>query len=119
MANWMRITWDEQYERNIAAAERRLERASIIATQSMAPDVESYMKLNAPWTDQTSNARNGLTAQAYSQGKEHGIVLYHQVDYGIWLETRFNGRYAIINPTIEVMGPRLMRRFDRILERTQ
>lgn len=83
----------------------------------MAPEVESYMKINAPWTDRTSNARNGLAARAYDENDEVGIVLFHQVDYGIWLETRFGGRYAIIDPTIEVMGPKVMARYNRLLER--
>ena len=83
----------------------------------MAPEVENYMKLNAPWTDQTGNARNGLAARAYEDGDEIGIVLFHQVDYGIWLETRWSGRYAIINPTIDSMGPEVMARFERLLDR--
>jgi hypothetical protein len=83
----------------------------------MAPEVESYMKNNAPWTDRTGNARNGLAARAYESGNEVGIVLYHQVSYGIWLEVRWSGRYAIINPTIEEMGPRVMQQFSNLLER--
>lgn len=101
----------------LKAGHAKVMRASNIAAQSMAPEVENYMKLNAPWTDQTTNARNGLAARAYQDQKEVGIVLFHQVPYGIFLETRWNGRYAIINPTIEAMGPRVMARFERLLER--
>lgn len=89
----------------------------MIASQSMAPEVENYMKSNAPWNDQTGNARNGLFARAYSEGDETGIVLGHSVDYGIWLEVRWSGRYAIIEPAIAAMGPAVMRRHERILER--
>lgn len=91
--------------------------AAWIAAKQMAPEVEAYAKINAPWTDQTGNARAGLAARAYRDGKEIGIIIYHQVPYGIWLETRWNGKYAIINPTIEHMGPMVMARFNRILER--
>ncbi len=117
MAGTIEIYWNNNLTVGIRKANANFARAALIATESMAPQVESYMKLNAPWTDQTGNARNGLAARAYQDGEEFGIVLYHQVDYGIWLETRFGGRYAIIDPTIEVMGPRVMSSFERILDR--
>lgn len=97
-------------------AERTMKAALIVAERD-APEVENYMKLNAPWTDQTGNARNGLAARAYQDGDQIGIVLFHQVDYGIWLETRFDGKYAIIQPTIDEMGPKVMRDYERLLER--
>lgn len=59
---------------------------------------EAYMKTNAPWTDQTSNARNGLFASASRNGNEHTLVLSHSVSYGIFLETMQAGRYGIIVP---------------------
>jgi hypothetical protein len=101
----------------IKASKAKVLQAAHIAAQSMAPEVENYMKVNAPWTDQTSNARNGLAARAYRDQDQIGIVLYHQVSYGIWLETRFGGKYAIIQPTIDAMSPKVMARFERILDR--
>lgn len=82
-----------------------------------APRVEAYAKTHAPWTDRTGNARNGLAARSYREGDEQGIVLFHQVPYGLWLEVRFSGRYAIIDPTIAEMGPVVMRAIEGILER--
>lgn len=76
-----------------------------------APRVESDMKTNAPWIDQTGNARNGLAARAFRDKQNAGIVLYHQVPYGIWLEVAHGGKYAIINPTIEADGPMVMEDF--------
>lgn len=81
-----------------------------------APQVESHMKVNAPWQDQTGNARQGLGAEAFDEGDNMGIVLYHQAPYGIWLEVKNSGEYAIIDPTIEVMGPEVMRALERMLE---
>lgn len=113
----VKILWSGDLGENLRRGPDKVKKAAWIASQSMAPEVESHMKLNAPWTDQTTNARNGLAARAYQEGDETGIVLYHQVSYGIFLETRFGGKYAIINPTIEAMSPRVMSRFDRLLER--
>jgi len=117
MASPVGIVFDENLRERLGTIQKRFERAARITIERNAPQVENYMKLNAPWTDQTTNARNGLAARAYEDRGEYGIVLFHQVDYGIWLETRFGGRYSIINPTIEAMGPKVMRDFDRLLDR--
>lgn len=69
---------------------------------------ESEMKANAPWTDRTGNARNGLAATSGSDGDVHVLVLYHQVPYGIYLEVKNSGEYAIIMPTVQSIGPRVM-----------
>jgi len=80
--------------------------------RGFAREVEAYAKENAPWEDQTGDARDGLTAQAKFSFTKYTIWLYHTVDYGIWLEIRWDGKFAIIMPTIEAMGPELMRRLD-------
>jgi hypothetical protein len=66
---------------------------------------EAYARLNAPWTDRSTNARGGLEAVAINRSGHHEIVLYHTMPYGIWLEIRFAGRYAIIRPTIRHEAP--------------
>ena len=85
-------------------AERAL--AAIMAFES--PHVESYAKTTAPWRDQTGNARGSLTARPFIRGHTYGIRLSHGASYGIWLEVRFAGRYAVIAPTIQHMGPQVM-----------
>lgn len=81
------------------------------------PQVSSYAKTYAPWNDQTGNARNGLDAKVYRDGSKQGIVLFHQVAYGIWLEVRWDGRYATIVPTILNQGPEVMRSLEGLLGR--
>jgi hypothetical protein len=80
---------------------------------------EAYARLNAPWTDRTTNARNGLTAKGGLAGPGLGVlVLAHRVPYGIWLEVRFGGKYAIIMPTlIDEIGPHAMETVQGILDR--
>jgi hypothetical protein len=73
------------------------------------PQVESYMKTNAVWTDRTSNARNGLTATyVFDAPSTHVIVCYHMMPYGIWLEIANAGRFRIIIPTIINQGREVM-----------
>jgi hypothetical protein len=111
------IIWKDGLSSNLRNGPAKVKRAAMITAQRMAPEVEAYMKNNAPWTDRTGNARNGLAAHAYQEGDEVGILLYHQVSYGIWLEVANGGKYAIIQPTIDTMGPRVMQQYNNLLER--
>lgn len=80
-----------------------------------APQVQASARSNAPWTDRTSNARNGLFAEAFSTHDNAGIVLYHSVDYGVWLELANDQRFAIVRPTIEQYGPIVMEQARQLL----
>jgi hypothetical protein len=93
----------------------KLHNAIGLVVSLFTPRVEGYARTNAPWTDRTGNARNGLNASAFHEGERHGIILAHGVPYGIWLEVRFEGRYGIINDTIESQGRELMSAFRYIL----
>lgn len=73
--------------------------------EHVAEDIEEWMKENAPWDDRSGAAREGLGADYRPQGFLHEIVMYHTEDYGIWLEVRWSGRYAIIVPALEHWGP--------------
>jgi hypothetical protein len=79
-----------------------------ILLEEAAQEIEQQMKAEAPWTDQTGAAREGLTAEVYHTAVRYGLRLYYTVDYGIWLEIAHNGEYAIIQPTMEEWGPKLM-----------
>ena len=82
------------------------------------PKVEASARLNAPWTDRTTNARNGLVATYAREGADtHSIILAHRVSYGIFLEVRFAGKFAIIMPTINEYFPKIMATLNKILEK--
>lgn len=79
---------------------------------------ENWMKTNAPWQDQTTNARNGLAARYMrGRGDEHAVVFFHQVPYGFFLEVRWEGRYAIIGPAVNEFGQRIMQSLEGTLSR--
>ena len=83
-----------------------------------SPRVEGVARQNAPWEDQTGNARNGLRTSTFHEPLiRHGIALSHSMPYGIWLETRFEGRYAIIAPTVREQGMEVMNTLRGILSR--
>lgn len=103
MTNKWRLEGD--LEKNLAGMENQHKAAIIAAANFAAPQIESFMKSNARWTDRTGAARNGLRAKVYASGNKCAIVLYHSVDYGVWLEVRWGGKYAIIERSIQFGGP--------------
>ena len=109
MANRGRLEWDQRELANrLRNMPQRVERALFAIMRFEAPRAERYMKTSAPWNDQTGNARNGLTARGFKDGTNYGIDLAHAVPYGIWLEVRWSGRLAVIQPTIQHQGPEVM-----------
>lgn len=52
----------------------------------IAKDFEGKAKLNAKWTDRTSNARQGLNGEFEGNDREYSIYIAHGVDYGEILE---------------------------------
>lgn len=86
----------------------KIDAAVDIAFDAAEPLAETYARTNAPWHDDTGNARNGLMATHLKQEMvEHQLVIYHTMSYGYWLEVRWSGRYAIIGPTMVHMGQEL------------
>lgn len=71
-----------------------------------------YAKENAPWEDRTGDARAGLDTDVSIEG--HRIIweLYHTVEYGLYLETKYNARDAIIMPTLEMFAPKVADRMN-------
>lgn len=113
-----RIEWVNPIPANIDKMMPALAGLIQAATHKKAADAEQYMKTNAPWRDQTGNARNGLAATPFAEGVgSFGIDLFHTVPYGIWLEVRFSGRYAIIDPTLPVIGGEFMTLLNGIIGR--
>lgn len=85
--------------------------------QYEAAKVQDYARDNAPWKDRTTNARGGLFAKSNVNPTNVEIILYHTVPYGIFLEVKNSGEYAIIRPTLEVEGPRVMRSVRTLMKR--
>lgn len=103
--------------KSVKHMERKLDRAIRGVCRYWDGRVEAHMKTEAPWTDRTSNARNGLAAFAGTTANGHAIYLTHSVHYGIYLEKKNNGRYAIIIPTINEYAPKVIKTLTKILDR--
>jgi hypothetical protein len=118
------FTWDMSRFEDPRDMERKLQRALHGVVEYWDGPVERHMKHNAPWTDRTTNARNGLFATAQRSGKNiasstFAIVLGHTVDYGVYLEEGTENMAArpIIMPTIRLYAPKVMATLKSLLDR--
>ena len=96
-------------------------RAAIEKTMAFqAARDENYMRTHARWTDRTTNARNGLFTVVLHPAPNTWLeVLSHGVSYGIWLEVRNNGRYAIVRPAWLRSSSQIMPLLSRLFERME
>jgi hypothetical protein len=79
----------------------RVDAAVDIVFDRYEAEAETAMRTNAPWQDNTGNARAGLFANHDADHMvQHELTLYHTMPYGYWLEVRWSGKYAIIGPTM-------------------
>jgi hypothetical protein len=86
--------------------------------QDFAHELVDYAQAHAPWSDRTGDARAGLDAVVEAaRGGDILVTLFHTVDYGVWLEVRWGGRYAIIIPTVERKGPELLAKMQHMMNR--
>lgn len=96
-AAYLRVVGDEVIPGGIETGMHRL-----------ADSGETWMKANAPWTDRTGDARKGLRVDVEREGDTIRCVFRHTVDYGFWLENRWNGRFAVIGPAQAIHAGRAM-----------
>lgn len=104
------FTWTDGSPDQIADVIRALARqapnvVADIAT-SEASRAEAWMKENAPWTDRTTDARNGLFGRSERSGNVITVTFGHTVEYGPYLEL---GTYKMAPRRIVIPAHRLWR----------
>jgi len=71
-------------------------------------ELEDLARVNAGWEDRTGQARAGIRHGVENNNGVIVLTLYHTVEYGLWLETIQNGRFATLMPTLEQNARRVM-----------
>jgi len=84
----------DEYENRLLGAVHQLARY-------FEPILENHAKQHAPWTDRTGNARQSLFTASELANDVVTLYLSHGMEYGVYLETRWAGKYAIILPTLQ------------------
>lgn len=102
--------------KNLLEMSTKIGAAVLMLANTEAARLESYMKLNRPWTDRTGMAKATLKTSVSRPSKDKiRITLAHGVDYGIWLELAHGKNWAIIGPTINQEGPEVIKHFKGLM----
>jgi hypothetical protein len=110
-----------ELERNLELLPEQVEKTITLTVDYAANYGEGRMRLRAPWTDDTTNARTGLFTATKHRNlgvkTQHKILLSHSVPYGIWLElkSKAKGGRPIIIPTLVPVGKDLMKALEGLL----
>jgi len=82
-----------------------------------ASTIQNYARQNRRWQDRTGNARAGLNAGNFWQSPEVMIIfLAHAVSYGVYLELCNDGKYAILEESINKYREEIYNNLKRIME---
>lgn len=114
------FTFDTSNFKSPKEMERKLLRAVYATVKYWDGPTERWMKHNAPWTDRTTNARNGLFAIAKKVASTLFVIIVgHTVDYGVYLEEGTENMRArpIIMPAIHMFAPKVIGTLTKILDR--
>jgi len=113
------MTWSGSLGDNLKNAPSKAAFYLSRTTEYYSLHAETYAKTKAPWTDRTGNARSGLgSAWSANISAEHAkfeIDIYHRVPYGIWLEVKYNGKFSIINKTVNIEGNKFFKTANQVM----
>jgi hypothetical protein len=108
---------DARLRRNIRNFSGNLDRNVSALMDYNAGYTTGWLKQNAPWHDNTGAARSGLVALPFHHGSTHELLMAYSVTYGIWLEVAHSGQWAIITPAMRIIGEKIMRDMQMLLDR--
>jgi hypothetical protein len=132
-----RIQWsgDRQVRVAMGTYAQRVKQAEENLAQFYAAKMQTDARRDAPWTDRTGNARQALRGYTNSSAPEKygasdteypnpndlakdtvALYLSHGMKYGVALETKYSGRYAIIMQTIQSYYPEITRQLQRLFK---
>lgn len=116
----MPVTWEVPPSEAFQAMTLRygslIHQAILHIANVRAVEIESWMKSNAAWQDRTGEARKQLITDIIDLADSAiVIILSHGVDYGVFLELSYGGRYAIITPALDEFIPKIWSDVVRVL----
>ena len=83
-----------------------------------AANMVNYAKVNKRWQDRTGNARAGLHGGYFWENTEVlKTFIAHAMDYGVFLELANDGKYAILQPTINKFKDTWFKSIERVMNK--
>ena len=97
----------------LESAEAAIREGAETGMHRLAAAMQEYARANKKWTRRTGEAEENLDGFAGKESGPGGVGggsffagIRHGAEHGVYLESRFNSRYAIIGPTQEVFADR-------------
>lgn len=102
--------------KGLAERELKLKAGLALLGDSTAKKMEAYAKTKRRWQDRTGHATQRLTGTSKPKGNGVRVEIAHGVDYGVYLELCNEKRYAILEETIEKVGPEALKGLNILLK---
>lgn len=102
--------------KNLSIMESRVDKAIKVKAEVAAAKLQTQAREEAPWTDRTGDARKRMISYVSQEKKGYRINLAGGVEYALWLELANEGKYAIIEPTIRLKSPEIIKDFNNFME---
>lgn len=107
----------DQVIRNLQEWERKQRAALLALGMHYAGLMGASARENAPWEDKTTHARDGLFGDARNVKDGLRVRISHSMEYGVYLELCNQGRYAILEPTVNKFADDFFREAEEVLRR--
>lgn len=112
----MSLKFEDALTSSLGKMSDKVGAAVLMYAATQASQMQAYMITNHKWVNRTFMAEKTLSA-VVSQPNVNTvrITLAHGVEYGIWLELAHEKNYAIIQPTLNVYGPRVVEDMNNLM----
>lgn len=109
---------DDKISSNLEKMTEKVGAAVLMYAATQASQMQAYMIARHKWTNRTFMAEKTLRA-VVSQPDSNTvrITLSHGVQYGIWLELAHEKNFAIIQPTLNEFGPRVIEDMNNLMSK--
>lgn len=100
------LTGFDEITKNLSNIPKKLRAALLLDSKNVSKKMERWAKANASWEDQTGDARKFMEAHVKWEGPNLlSIKMSHYVDYGVYLELCNEGKYAVLEKSINEFVP--------------
>lgn len=115
MSNNVDLTFDNEIVlQNIQGLEGRVRQQVNVLGNATGQKMQSFAQENAPWTDRTGDARQLLKYKSTMDKNGVTVSIFHQVEYGLWLEVAHNEKYAILKNSRDAILPEFIEAIKHI-----
>lgn len=109
------LTFDNEIVlESLEGIEDRVRQQARVLGNATGQKMQAFAQENAPWTDRTGDARKLLKYKSTMDKDGVTVSIFHQVEYGYWLEVSHNKKYAILKNSRDAILPEFVEAIKHI-----